>query len=124
MKVIDYKEAMKCLDEVEDCEDKTYAKALLEWAINKRTFEAVPISVIEDIKVYVRKECNFRSIFEAKRLEEFIDRKVNEAINKKPDPIRGYKCDPKKNIECRKTACYERGGPCCTTLNPEYAKEE
>lgn len=39
-------------------------------------------------------------------------------------PIRGYICDPKKNKECAKTACYERGGLCCLTLNPEYAKEE
>lgn len=53
MKVIDYEEAMKCLDEVEDSEDKTYAKSLLEWAINKRTFEAVPLSVIEKIHTEV-----------------------------------------------------------------------
>ena len=50
MKVIDYEETMKCLDEVADCEDKQYAKWLLEWAADKRTFEAVPMSVIEDIK--------------------------------------------------------------------------
>ena len=37
---------MKCLDEIEDCDDKTYAKSLLEWAINKRTFEAIPLSII------------------------------------------------------------------------------
>lgn len=79
MKVIDYKEAMKCLDEVEDCEDKTYAKSLLEWAINKRTFEAVPMSVIEDIKEYVRKELHCKGLFEAKRLQDFIDTKVKEA---------------------------------------------
>lgn len=42
----------------------------------------------------------------------------------KPEPIKGYKCDPKKNKECKKTGCYERGGPCKLTLNPEYAKEE
>ncbi len=41
----------------------------------------------------------------------------------KPEPIKGYICDPKKNKECAKTACYERGGLCCLTLNPEYAKE-
>ena len=50
MKVIDYKETMKCLNEVADGEEKTCAKWLLEWAINKRTFEAVPMSTIEKIK--------------------------------------------------------------------------
>lgn len=41
-----------------------------------------------------------------------------------PVPIRGYKCDPKKNKECKKTACYAKGGPYSLTLNPEYAKED
>ena len=50
MKVIDYEETMKCLDEVADCEDKQYAKWLLEWAADKRAFDAVPMSVIENIK--------------------------------------------------------------------------
>lgn len=39
MKAIDYEEDKKCLDEVKDCEDETYAKSILEWAINKRTFK-------------------------------------------------------------------------------------
>lgn len=56
MKVIEYEETMKCLDEVEDCEDKTYAKSLLEWAINKRTFEAIPLSVIEKITTEIQKK--------------------------------------------------------------------
>lgn len=47
-----------------------------------------------------------------------------ETVEQEPVPIRGYICDPKKNKECAKTACYERGGLCCLTLNPEYAKEE
>ena len=38
--------------------------------------------------------------------------------------IKAYPCDPKKNKDCKKTGCYERGGPCKLTLNPEYAKEE
>lgn len=42
----------------------------------------------------------------------------------RPEPIKGYICDPKKNKECAKTACYEKGGLCCLTLNPEYAKED
>ena len=46
-----------------------------------------------------------------------------ETVEQEPVPIRGYVCDPKKNKECAKTACYERGGLCCLTLNPEYAKE-
>ena len=46
-----------------------------------------------------------------------------ETVEQEPVPIRGYICDPKKNKECAKTACYERGGLCCLTLNPEYARE-
>ena len=72
MKVIDYEEAMKCLDEVEDCEDKTYAKSLLEWAINKRTFEAIPLSKIEDIKAVItsQKETCERAINDKEWLEQ------------------------------------------------------
>ena len=61
MKVIDYEEAMKCLDEVEDCDDKIYTKSLLEWAINKRTFEAVPLSAVENAKAEIisyKETCN------------------------------------------------------------------
>ena len=47
-----------------------------------------------------------------------------ETVEQEPVPIRGYICDPKKNKECAKTACYERGGLCCLTLNQEYAKED
>lgn len=43
-------------------------------------------------------------------------------FRQKPKPIEGYICDPRKNKECRKTACYARGGPCRITLNPEYAR--
>ena len=49
-----------------------------------------------------------------------------DAEYKKPslEPVRAYQCDPEKNTDCKKTGCYERGGPCKLTLNPEYAKEE
>ena len=43
---------------------------------------------------------------------------------KAPEPVRAYKCDPKKNTACKKTGCYERGGFCELTLNPEFAKED
>lgn len=45
---------------------------------------------------------------------------------KKPslEPVRAYTCDPEKNKECKKTACYAKGGECRLTLNPNYAKEE
>lgn len=104
MKVIDYKETLKCLNEVENCEDKTYAKSLLEWAINKRTFEAVPLSVIEDIKAEITnkaddadKGCKISSDYYireklrtiAQTCDEnckIIDRKVNEV---KHDNTRG-----------------------------------
>lgn len=46
-----------------------------------------------------------------------------ETVEQEQVPIRGYICDPKKNKECAKTACYEKGGLCCLTLNPEYARE-
>lgn len=37
--VIDIQAVKDCLAEVNDCEDKQYAIALLEWAIDKRTFD-------------------------------------------------------------------------------------
>lgn len=84
MKVIDYEEAMKCLDEVEDCEDKTYAKSLLEWAINKRTFEAVPLSVIEEIKTYIHKNVMFRDLWHGEKdLMDYIDKAVSEVTHAK-----------------------------------------
>ena len=43
---------------------------------------------------------------------------------KAPEPVRAYPCDPKKNTDCKKTACYAKGGECRLTLNPNYAKEE
>lgn len=33
-----------------------------------------------------------------------------------------YLCDPKLNIECRKTNCKAKGGECYLTKNPAYAK--
>lgn len=35
-----------------------------------------------------------------------------------------YLCDPEKNTECRKTMCFQKGGPCKRTSNPEYAKKD
>lgn len=32
-----------------------------------------------------------------------------------------YYCDPSRNTTCRKTECYEGGGSCMCTSNPEYA---
>ena len=31
-----------------------------------------------------------------------------------------YRCDPEKNTECRKTACFLNGGPCMHTTKKEY----
>ena len=57
----------------------------------------------------------------------FINRPQFKAEDKKAikakEPVQAYKCDPKKNTECKKTGCFERGGPCELTLNPKYAKE-
>ncbi len=33
-----------------------------------------------------------------------------------------YKCDPRKNAECRKTNCYVNGGPCKRTSKKECRK--
>lgn len=52
-----------------------------------------------------------------------IDREIRKAT-KGPEPVKAYKCDPKKHTGCKKTACFERGGPCELTLNPEFAREE
>lgn len=35
-----------------------------------------------------------------------------------------YECDPEKNKDCKKTACYINGGPCHHTKRPECKKEE
>ena len=62
--------------------------------------------------------------------KEAIETIIHLCINKEktlgeqPEPVRAYPCDPEKNTDCKKTGCYERGGPCKLTLNPEYAKEE
>ncbi|MBQ7436092.1 MAG: dUTP diphosphatase [Oscillospiraceae bacterium] len=31
-----------------------------------------------------------------------------------------WMCDPQKNTQCKKTACYLYGGPCRMTINAEY----
>lgn len=35
-----------------------------------------------------------------------------------------FLCDPDKNVECRKTACYINGGRCECTHHKEFAKDE
>lgn len=64
--------------------------------------------------------------------EEAAEKNFTERINELdcieipegPEPVKAHKCDPNKNTECKKTGCFERGGPCELTLNPKYAKEE
>ena len=34
-----------------------------------------------------------------------------------------YLCDPDKNVRCRKTGCYIKGGECSLTKNPRYRRE-
>ena len=31
-----------------------------------------------------------------------------------------YRCDPNKNVECKKTGCYKNGGCCQYTKNKKY----
>lgn len=54
---------------------------------------------------------------------EDVEKAVDE-LTKPMEPVRAYTCDPEKNKECKKTACYAKGGECRLTLNPNYAKEE
>lgn len=35
-----------------------------------------------------------------------------------------YECDPEKNTECKKTACYIYGRECRLTTNAKYAKKD
>ncbi len=32
-----------------------------------------------------------------------------------------YLCDPSKALNCKKTMCFIKGGPCDATINPEEA---
>ena len=36
----------------------------------------------------------------------------------------GIVCDPDKNTECKKTACYRNGGECIHTVHKEYRRVE
>lgn len=114
---------------------------------NAETIRAIPVSTVEEIKdkilnceinisVYDEqyeewdvkkttiKECLDAYADEGSRaITKIIDEEVKKAL-KAPESIRAYPCDSKKNTDCKKTGCYERGGPCKLTLNPEYAKEE
>ena len=33
-----------------------------------------------------------------------------------------YPCDPLKNVNCKKTMCFMRGGKCSQTTDPKYAR--
>ena len=114
---------------------------------NAETIKAIPVSTVEEIKdrilnceinisVYDEqyeewdvkkttiKECLDAYADEGSRaITEIIDEEVKKAL-KTPEPVRAYTCDPEKNKECKKTACYAKGGECRLTLNPNYAKEE
>lgn len=35
-----------------------------------------------------------------------------------------YLCDPDKNTECKKTACYRNGGECIHTVHEKYRRVE
>ena len=39
------------------------------------------------------------------------------------DDIKVYECDPDKNTECTKEACFINGGECSRTTKKEYARE-
>ena len=43
-------------------------------------------------------------------------------VRRKPGAVM-YRCDPEKNPECKKTACYISGGPCMLTSKKEAAKD-
>lgn len=35
-----------------------------------------------------------------------------------------YKCNPSKNVKCSKSSCYQNGGPCHMTKNPEFSDDK
>lgn len=39
-----------------------------------------------------------------------------------PQMLGLYRCNPEKNTECRKTACYINGGPCEFTTKEEFGE--
>ena len=43
-------------------------------------------------------------------------------VVEKEEPVKTYLCDPEKNTDCGKTACFEKGGPCEMTTNPAAAR--
>ena len=91
------------------------------------TVKAVPASRIEAIKEKIkalkkRPNNTANCLSTLDKLESYIEK--IEGVKTGPEPVRAYKCDPKKNTACKKTACYERGGFCELTLNPEFAKED
>lgn len=105
------------------------------------TLKMVPMEAIESIKAEINEiKANALHLYRTSPSEQTrkmaseksytcddilrsIDREIRKAT-KGPEPVKAYKCDPKKNTACKKTACYERGGFCELTLNPKYAKEE
>ena len=89
------------------------------------TVKAVPASYIAAIKTKIKKlksrsNNTANCISTLDKLENYIE-KINTAA---PEPVKAYTCDPEKNKECKKTACYAKGGECRLTLNPKYAKED
>lgn len=51
------------------------------------------------------------------------DGKVLTPIGFAPKTVMRYPCDPGKNTRCGKDFCFINGGPCSTTMHPEYKKE-
>ena len=92
------------------------------------TLEVVALSKIREAEREIEEEISDDSNAASFNEELYAGMKRALDIFKKhiqaPEPVRAYPCDPEKNTSCKKTGCYERGGPCKLTLNPEYAKEE
>lgn len=82
IEVFDEKDVEECLSEVKDSNIKTYAFCLLDWAVQKRKVQAIPLDKVKQAK----KEIESLSQYGAKFSDEFailIDRKdVLEIINK------------------------------------------
>lgn len=92
--------------------------ALLKRYLAENDLRIIPNSEWEDLNSKW-KEC----LGDIRDIKTRINALEPSSSKPRPEPIKGYICDPKKNKECKKTACYEKGGLCCLTLNPEYAKE-
>ena len=57
IEVFDEKDVEECLSEVKDSNIKTYAFWLLDWAIQKRKVNAIPLDKVKQAREEISKSC-------------------------------------------------------------------